>query len=563
MIAVDLSKDVIVPSSVAIVGALAAGISAIFNSWFENRDARRKADRQLDLARRRVDFVNEWVTVSSTLDANDADAEERAEQRADDVARARKELTEAADEAAAAFHDAKTDTSTVLRELRRLLMLVRRRNLASYVVAGLFLFVSVFAWLVICIPQPGGDSFSVITAILLSLSATIALRLVAELVVTVLERASTSDAQTITRVAVKDDVATITTKAAHGLSADQEVIIDASNDTFDGRVTVTSVTKKTFSFPLRVADVRSASVTGWVCGEAVAEQLKRLALVPRGRRVSTYVVSGLFFVSLLAFSAWVINTAQRDLDRAGYPNCVGESYAGSYFGVADPFFTEDADTATLRADVDGAINFLRDEVPLWTPSKSPIEITNHTETNSGSWLLVDTQGDEYVLDEDGDLYYKGERTVLYAKAGDLRLKKLGEPCDPQPLSVRTTKVRESQFELFNFYDDSDGYLTAEKPTFVYPGKGTGTTRIDVYYGRDGRLIPVCNTLEYPEIQPCLDRSNAYYDSGLDAWVTRVFWVGLQILGFAILSRLLFGFIASGFQRRNKRQSAAPPEGLVP
>lgn len=551
MIAVDLSNDVIVPSSVAIVGALAAGISAIFNSWFENRDARRKADRQLDLARRRVDFVNEWVAVSNTLDATDADDEVRANQRADDVARARKELTEAADEAEAAFHDAKTDTSTVLREFRRLLMLVRRRNLASYVVAGLFLFVSIFVWLVVCIPQPGDDSFSVATAIFLSLSATIALRLVAELAVTVLERSSTSDAQTITRVAVKDDVATITTKAAHGLSANQEVIIDASNDTFDGRVTVTSVTKTTFSFPLRVADVRSASVTGWVCGEAVAEQLKRLALVPSGRRVSTYVVSGLFFVSLLVVSVLVVNAARHDLDRAAYPNCIGESYAGSYFGALDLYL----------ASADDAVRFLGEDVPPWTSFKAPIEITKRTTDSSGATILEDRNGDEYVVTETGDLKYADESTVLYARAGDLRLTKLSKPCDPQSLSVRRTDKPDAQRELFVYYDDSNGYLTAKDLTYVYPGTGPGTVRIETYFGRDGRMIPVCNDIDYPEIQPCLDRSNAYYDSGLDAWVTRAFWVGLQIVGFALLSRLLFGLFAAAIERRNKGRSAPPTEGL--
>ena len=67
MIAVDLNNDVIIPSGVAIVGAIVAGISAVLKSWFENRDARSRGDRKLDLATKRTAFAKDWIDISMTL----------------------------------------------------------------------------------------------------------------------------------------------------------------------------------------------------------------------------------------------------------------------------------------------------------------------------------------------------------------------------------------------------------------------------------------------------------------------------------------------------------------
>ena len=56
---------------------------------------------------------------------------------------------------------------------------------------------------------------------------------------------SKSVARSITNVGLAANVATITTNAAHGYSPDDSVVIDASNNTFDGTYNITSTPNAT------------------------------------------------------------------------------------------------------------------------------------------------------------------------------------------------------------------------------------------------------------------------------------------------------------------------------
>lgn len=70
---------------------------------------------------------------------------------------------------------------------------------------------------------------------------------------------------TITNVALTTNVATITTAAAHGLQVGDYVLVDASNNTFDGSYVVTSIPlTTTFTYAKTNADIGSGSATGSV-----------------------------------------------------------------------------------------------------------------------------------------------------------------------------------------------------------------------------------------------------------------------------------------------------------
>jgi hypothetical protein len=566
MIAVDLSNDVIIPSGVAIVGALVAGISAVLRSWFENKDARSRGDRKLDLAMRRTEFARSWIEISEKLDETTPHTDDTApgpdtpipESKAELVKRARKELLESAEETEIAFYDATTDTSTGLGQLRRLLMLQRRRSLASYVVSALFLYLSVFVWLLVCIPTPGDDGYSIPAAIFISIVATFVLRVLAGLVVAGLERHATSPHEKIADVAVSEGVVTVTTEDEHGFEPDQHVLIDASNDKFDGTFKVRDVPDaSSFTFKMRTANAASIpGVTGWVSGDSVKSQIKRLFMIEGGHRRSTYVVSGLFLASIVGISIGAVAAADR-YDTEQHNVCVGDPYDGTYFGTSDPLF-----------DPDDAANFIRFEAPPWSTKFLTFTIVETSENRENSffesdylrdqaagetddwksWTLVDSNGDKYTLDAFG-LRYEDKSTVLYRRIGDSGLKKIGDPCAPQRLDVTITDLNDSGTAaegtgsvLFEFYDDSangDSSIVS-----LRTGDDQGTHKqIKAYFGRDGRLIPVCDDVRYPEIYPCLEPTDAYYDSGLDAAVTRAFLVGLAIFLGAIVSRLIFGWIA--------------------
>lgn len=66
---------------------------------------------------------------------------------------------------------------------------------------------------------------------------------------------------TITNKALTSNVATLTTSAAHGLVAGDEIWIEGVDSVFDGEYTVTSVTTTTFSYAKTNADVASTVVS--------------------------------------------------------------------------------------------------------------------------------------------------------------------------------------------------------------------------------------------------------------------------------------------------------------
>lgn len=70
---------------------------------------------------------------------------------------------------------------------------------------------------------------------------------------------------TITNVVLSSNVATITTAAAHGLQVGDYVLVDASNNTFDGSYVVTTTPlTTTFTYAKTNADIGSGSATGSV-----------------------------------------------------------------------------------------------------------------------------------------------------------------------------------------------------------------------------------------------------------------------------------------------------------
>lgn len=72
-------------------------------------------------------------------------------------------------------------------------------------------------------------------------------------------------ASTITNVALTSNVATITTAAAHGLQVGDYVLVDASNNTFDGSYVVTTTPlTTTFTYAKTNANIGSGSATGSV-----------------------------------------------------------------------------------------------------------------------------------------------------------------------------------------------------------------------------------------------------------------------------------------------------------
>lgn len=530
MLAVDLTSAVVIPQLVTVVGALVAGVGAVLRSWIENRDARARGDRRLELAGKRTASAKEWLEIS--------DLDESLRKRA------HKNLAEAVDETERALYEASADSSTALRQLWRLLLLVRRRNPASYVLAVLFLFLSVFVWLLVCIPAPGDDDFSVPGAIALSIAITLLLRVAVGLLISLLENRSTSGGETLTELTVSNGAATMTTKGPHRLKKGDEIVVDASDDRFDGTFIITNKTEWTFSFkPSRwVADVESHEMHGWVCGESVKNQILGLFMIRGGRPRRPVAVSVLFLASVLGVSIWSVGNAVDDFDGEQYPLCYGEPYDGGYFGYFDLF-----------QEVQEATEFLNSEAPVWGEPRS-LPIGNVAPSGSGNTLVAD-DGTEFALDE-FQLRYADEGVVLYRRDGDRRLTKIGEPCRPQQLNVRVTSEEdEAVRELFNFYDDTAGFETGEELFLIYPGTGDDADQqINAYFGPDGRLIAVCDELNYPEIQPCLEPDNVYVDAGLEALINRAFLTGLWILGFAIVARLLGGWLANKLE---------PPEPRSP
>ena len=579
MIAVDIGKELIIPSSVAVVGAVVAGISAMIKAWFENRDARRRTEQQLKLARERTEFVEKWITVSKGLRDDEQDAEN-----------AVKELKAAYAEAQVAFDRAHYAGRTVMRQLRQLLMLERRRNSASYVVSGVFLFVSSFVWLLFCIPQPGDDEFSYLTAIISAILTTFVLRAVAGLLVGLFERFNRAWA--IVGVAASNGVATITTAAAHGLRVNRTVRVDASGEDFDGEFTITEVpTPTTFRFELRHSDVPPIASSGSVFDRSFSDQMRTLLMLDGGRSWPRTALSGAFLLFVVLFASAAAVGASGEIDDDIYPMCYGENYDGGYFG--DELSVPDVlingygmDQADLFDDdggivVDGYRFFLEQQVPLWSRTEiAGITIVEETEeqyeTESASgesyWVLRSEDGDEFVIDgwvddELGsyyDLYYYDGGTVLYEHGAGDRLEELGDPCDPQSVNV-TVSSEPVQLDfgrgalLFGYVNAADELVYVLDGAAGRADAGTAsdarTMQIDGYFGRDGRFIPVCGD---DDIQPCIVRDDVYYDSGLYATLLLLFEYVLGILVIVILVRLVFWAIDRGIIRLETGSWGSPP-----
>jgi hypothetical protein len=129
--------------------------------------------------------------------------------------------------------------------------------------------------------------------------------------------------RTISNVALTSNVATITTASAHGYSTGDTVTVDASNNTFDGSYTITTVpTSTTFTYAKVNADITSAVATGTVIGTAYTGtyrwqflQFGNYALATNGsNKVQYYDINASSYFGDLAAAAPVAKyiTAVRD-----------------------------------------------------------------------------------------------------------------------------------------------------------------------------------------------------------------------------------------------------------
>jgi hypothetical protein len=97
---------------------------------------------------------------------------------------------------------------------------------------------------------------------------------------------------TITNKALTSNVATLTTSAAHGLVAGDEIWIEGVDSVFDGEYTVTSVTTTTFSYAKTNADVASTVVSSAlaVVNLAGATYIENMSeLMPTGYLQTGYI----------------------------------------------------------------------------------------------------------------------------------------------------------------------------------------------------------------------------------------------------------------------------------
>ena len=114
----DVVQQALIAAAVGAVGALIAGVTAVVKSWFAGRDQRLRASNQLDLATKRSQFVQDWVSAHEHLPLDD-----EARQRIN--ARAVEELDEAYQEAQIGFARGRSAASvpfsqTVKDQLREL-----------------------------------------------------------------------------------------------------------------------------------------------------------------------------------------------------------------------------------------------------------------------------------------------------------------------------------------------------------------------------------------------------------------------------------------------------------
>jgi len=138
-----------------------------------------------------------------------------------------------------------------------------------------------------------------------------------------LDSVGKSSSRIITNVALTSNVATITTASAHGYSTGDTVTVDASNNTFDGSYTITTVpTSTTFTYAKVNADITSAVATGTVIASAYTGtyrwqflQFGSYALATNGsNKVQYYDINASSYFGDLSTSAPVAKyiTAVRD-----------------------------------------------------------------------------------------------------------------------------------------------------------------------------------------------------------------------------------------------------------
>jgi hypothetical protein len=138
-----------------------------------------------------------------------------------------------------------------------------------------------------------------------------------------LDSVGKSAARTISNVALTSNVATITTASVHGYSIGDTVTVDASNNTFDGSYTITTVpTSTTFTYAKVNANIASVAATGTVIGSDYTGtyrwqflQFGNYALATNGsNKVQYYDINSSSYFGDLAASAPVAKyiTAVRD-----------------------------------------------------------------------------------------------------------------------------------------------------------------------------------------------------------------------------------------------------------
>jgi hypothetical protein len=156
-----------------VAGAIVAGVSAVVKSAFERRDARLTAQRQLDLASKRTDFIKQWLGVTNELGdpayAADAAARarlglEQAYQEAQDA------LARGQDAAQEPWHDRLVDQV-------RWLFLIRERHCtaARLVVVACHVLIGL-AWLGVFALDEEEDGLKVWEYVVFAVSVTIVVR---------------------------------------------------------------------------------------------------------------------------------------------------------------------------------------------------------------------------------------------------------------------------------------------------------------------------------------------------------------------------------------------------
>jgi hypothetical protein len=145
-----------------------------------------------------------------------------------------------------------------------------------------------------------------------------------------LDNVSKSVERTITNVSLLANVATITTSSAHGYSPGDSVTVDASNNTFDGSYTITSVpTSTTFTY------AKTYSTAKNITNVELTSNVATITSAAHGYSVSDYVTvdcSNNTFDGNYAITAVTTDTFSYDLTN---PNITSVAATGTvYLGIA-------------------------------------------------------------------------------------------------------------------------------------------------------------------------------------------------------------------------------------